>query len=313
MAVTLPADVLCRYRRFTLYNSPYAAHDHGRAVDLYPGDATHPDPVEGDPVAAPSPVAGEVIDTRTVAGPSRPYAADEDHLVVVDTAVGGGPTLAAEESPVARLMHVDPAVEPGDRVAVGDSLGTLVRAGFFAPWVADHLHLGFRPRDADPYRASGSLPLALDPDLELELVPVAWDGTGTVVAAGDTYAVLDRPRHPDPGGAFAGLAATVDGRVAGVLDGGLPHYDGGGLLAPNDGQTADKPVELLGEPVGTASGRDVTWGDVTVLANDDPVRGLALAPARDRLGVKLVGEAVDLPVGVEVTVRVTTLPNDHVV
>jgi len=70
---------------------------------------------------------------------------------------------------------------------------------------------------------------------------------------------------------------------------------------------------LLGEPVGTASGRDVTWGDVTVLANDDPVRGLALAPARDRLGVKLVGESVDLPVGVEVTVRVTTLPNDHVV
>ncbi|QLH80090.1 hypothetical protein [Halosimplex pelagicum] len=44
------------------------------------------------------------------------------------------------------------------------------------------------------------------------------------VAAGDTYAVLDRPVHPAPGERFAGLAATDgDGDPLGVLDGGLPR------------------------------------------------------------------------------------------
>ena len=161
MAVTLPATVLRRYRRFTLYNSPYTAHDRGRAVDLYPGDATRPDPGDGDPVPAPSPVAGEVIGTRTARAPAKPYAADDDHLLLVDTAAGDGGIEARDgESPVARILHVDPAVEPGDRVAVGDPLGRLVRAGFFAPWVANHLHLGFRSPGADLHRASGSLPLA---------------------------------------------------------------------------------------------------------------------------------------------------------
>lgn len=305
MAVTLPADVLGRYRRFTLYNSPYAAHDHGCAVDLYPGDATHPDPEDGDPVVAPSPVAGEVVDVRTVAAPTRPYAAPEDHLLLVDTAAGPDPPeTAASEAPIARLLHVDPAVEPGDRVAVGDSLGRLVRAGFFAPWVANHLHLGFRARDADPHRAAGSLPLALDSELDLR--PVAWDGTGTVVARGDTYAVLDSPTHPAPGEAFAGVAATGErGDAVGVLNGGLPHYEGGGLLGATGGRGAPEwsgPVSLAGRRVGVVDGRDVTWDDLTVRANGAPVRGIALAPGRDRLGLKLVGESVDLEPGTHVTV-----------
>jgi hypothetical protein len=294
--VTLSADVLRRYRRVTLYNSPFAAHDRGCAVDLYPGDPLGPDPVDGDPVDAPSPVAGDVRDVRTVTAPSKPYAADEDHLILVDAG-----------DRVARVLHVDPAVEPGDRVAVGDSLGTLVRAGFFAPWVANHIHLGFRAADADPYRASGSLGLELDPALGVE--PLSWGGTGTVVAAGDTYAVLDSPTHPDPGASFAGLAAADDdGTPIGVLDGGLPHYDGGGLLR-SGGVSGPLPsvegaVRVLGSGVGGADGRDVAWEPLTVLANGEPVTGLALALARDDAGVKIVGEDLSLSMGDEVTVGI---------
>ena len=163
---------------------------------------------------------------------------------------------------MARILHVDPTVAAGDRVAVGDRLGTLVRAGFFAPWVADHLHLGFRARDADPYRAAGSLPLELD--LALRLDPVAWDGTGQVRASGETYAVLDRPVHPAPGEAFAGLGATdAAGATVGILDGGLPHYDGGGLVGRAGGHGTEHTVRLLGTPVGTATGLDVTWSGPT--------------------------------------------------
>jgi hypothetical protein len=272
--VRLPAAVCRRYVALTRFNSPYPAHDAGRAVDLYPDDG------------APSPVAGELVDHRRVACPSRPYAESHDHLLVVDT----GEHLA-------RLLHVEPSVSVGDQIAVGDGLGRPVRSGYFAPWVDNHLHLGFRPRDADATRASGSLPLELGESVE----PVVWDGTGTVVETGDTYVVLDAPGHPAPGDRFAGIAATV-GDEARVLDGGLPHYAGAGLLGGGDGQ-----VSLLGTTVGDATAGLVAWADVEILANGEPVTGLSLGAFRDRLGAKLVswdgppaarGERVDVTIAI---------------
>jgi len=276
MAVSLGANVLFRYRRFTLYNSPYTAHDRGCAVDLYPA---------GD--HAPSPVAGEVLDVRRVRAPPKPYAADHDYLLLVDTGAH-----------VARLLHVEPTVEPGERVAVGDPLGDLVRAGFFAPWVPNHIHLGFRPHDANLYRASGSLPLSVDIDLR----PLPWDGTGTVVETGETWARLDAPAHPAPGEEFVGLES--DGAL---LDGGFPHYACGGLLGDSVGEET-RPVELAGTQVGTAAGRTVTWHDCTVRANGQPVTGIALSCGRDAFGVKLVGEEIALDVGEQVTVSVDGAP-----
>jgi len=281
MAVTLAADVLARYRRFSLFNSPYVAHDDGRAIDLYP-------PAGAETV--PSPVAGEVLETRTVTAPPQPYAADEDHLVLVETADG-----------VARLLHVDPALEAGETVAVGDGLGEPVRAGFFAPWVPNHLHLEFREAAANPYRATGSVPITV----EAAVQPLPWDGTGTVVETGRTWARLDAPTHPAPGERFVGLAATgPDGEPVGVLDGGLVHYDGGGLLGAGRRAPPDGGVHLAGARVGTAEGRRVAWADVTVRANGAAVTGIACHAARDRAGVKLVGRDLGLAVGERVAVAV---------
>lgn len=267
--VTLGGDVLARYAAFSRFNSPYPAHDTGRAIDLYP--------TEG----APSPVAGEVEETLTTRAPDRPYAEDEDHLIVIDTGTH-----------LARLLHVEPSVEPGDRISVGDSLGRTVRSGYFAPWVDDHVHLGFRPRDADPVRASGSLPVAVD----VEVDPVPWGGHGTVVERGDTYVVLDAPRHPAPGEGFAGVAAD-DG---GVVDGGLPHYAGGGLVGGGGGT-----VSVAGRQVGHAEDELVTWDEVYVLANGTRVTGLSFACHRDRLGAKLVSwDGVPAVIGEEVAVEI---------
>ncbi|MBV0924392.1 hypothetical protein KTS45_09275 [Halomicroarcula limicola] len=279
MAVTVPRDVLHRYYRFSLYNSPFDAHDKGRAIDLYP---------DGD--RAPSPVAGEVLETKRVRAPPKPYAAADDHLILVDTG-----------EHVARLLHVKPSVERGETVTVGDDLGELVRAGFFAPWVPNHVHLGFRSPDANPYRASGSLPISVGVDVE----PLSWNGTGTVAEAGETWARLDSPEHPEPGERFVGIAneggdESGTGGDEGVLDGGLPHYDGGGLL----GGVGSERVAFAGTRVGTADGRTVAWDDVTVYANGDPVTGLALFCSRDDAGAKLVGEGVELAVGEDVTVTI---------
>jgi len=267
--VTVPASTLARYRRFSLYNSPYAAHDRGCAIDLYP-----------ETNRGLSPVAGEVIDTRTVRAPDRPYAIDEDHLVLVDTG-----------DHVARILHVDPAVDAGDCVAVGDSLGEMVRSGFFGPWVDNHVHLGFRDPDANPYRAAGSLPV----DVDVDIRPLDWDGTGRVREAGETYVVLDEPRPPNPG-TWAGLACAPGV----VLDGGCPHYEGGGALPGADGA-----VSVAGLRVGVATGRDVTWDDVTLVANGRRIEGLSLFVARDAgFGAKLVCPGHDFAPGDPITVDV---------
>lgn len=273
--VTLSGSVVSRYERFSRYNSPYPAHDRGCAIDLYPGE-------NGGP--APSPVAGEVIDTRTVRCPPKPYAVDTDHLILLDTG-----------DHVARILHVDPAVEPGDAVAVGDSLGRLVRSGFFGRWVDDHIHLGFRAPDANPYRASGSLPLAVDCDV----APLAWDGTGEIVEIGETHIRLDAPAGGD---GFVALASDE-----GVpLDGGLVHYTGAGTFAPASGA-----LSLLGTEVVTPSEDGIEWRDVAVTVDGVRATGLSLFASRVEFGAKLVfHEGHEFAVGepVRVDIHETTDP-----
>ncbi|AEH36389.1 hypothetical protein [Halopiger xanaduensis] len=286
-SVTLPESLLSQYARFSLYNSPYPAHDAGCAIDLYPGTLR-----DGRTTAAPSPLAGVVRETRTVRAPPKPYAPEHDHLILLE------PADPAFDGLTARILHVEPTVEAGDRVRRGESLGRLVRAGFFAPWVDNHLHLGFRGPEQNPYRASGSLPLAID----AEVRPLEWDGTGTVVSTGETYAVLDAPSHPAPGETFVGIGAD-DG---GILDGGLPHYDGGGLLAAGDlGGNGRDTVSLNGDRLGTREGRTIEWDDVVVTANGDPITGLSLFCARDAdFGAKLICPDRSFAVSERVRVRV---------
>ncbi|MDQ2052354.1 hypothetical protein RBH26_17950 [Natronolimnohabitans sp. A-GB9] len=283
MAVTVPESMLAEYERFSLYNSPYPAHDEGCAIDCYPGTLR-----DGRTTAAPSPVSGTVLETRTVTAPPKPYAPEHDYLILLEC---DGP--AELEGLTARVLHVDPAVEPGQHVERGESLGTLVRAGFFAPWVDNHLHVGFRRPDQNPHRASGSLRLEVGVDVR----PLEWDGTGRVVATGDTYAVLDEPTHPDPDETFVGVRAD-DG---GVVDGGLPHYDGGG----RHGVDTDGPVSLNDDRLGVACGRTITWDDVVVTANGESITGLSLFCARDAdFGAKLICPDRTFDVGERVRVRV---------
>ena len=284
---------MCReYRRFSLYNSPYPAHDHGCAIDLYPASNR-----------GLSPVAGEVLETRTVRAPPKPYAADEEFLILVDVdAEATG--LRVDEGLVARILHVRPRVAPGDVVDVGDPLGPMVRSGFFAPWVGNHVHVGFRKADQNLLRAGGSLPA----DVAVDVDPLVWDGVGTVTETGDTYALLDAPAHPAPGDRFAAIGGRVDGEPA-ALDGGLTHYDGGGIPGAAGAADPNRPVTFLGHRVGDAVGRDVTWRDVDVLANGDRITGLSLFAALDAaFGAKLVCPDREFAVGDEV--RVTLRDSD---
>ncbi len=272
--VELPAAALDHYERFSLYNSPYPAHDAGCAIDLY-----------ADRDEALAPVSGTVLEIRTVRCPDRPYAVAEDSLILVDCGTH-----------IARVLHVDPDVEPGEAVAIGDSLGRLVRSGFFGRWVDNHVHLGFRRPEQNLQRASGSLPI----DLDVRVTGVGWDGTGTVSGVGPTHIQLDSPSYGGQG--FAALASDE-----GIpLDGGLPHYGGGGTFQPASGE-----LSLFGTTVGSVDGRTVTWRDVAVSVNDRRATGLSLFASRGTIGAKIVfheGHDVSLGDHVRVTVEPTDTP-----
>jgi len=280
MAVTLSSSVLDRYRRFSRFNSPYPAHDDGCAIDLYP-----------DSEAGISPVAGVVRETRTVGCPDRPYAADEDHLIVVELDEDWCRRAGAAPGTIARILHVVPEVSAGDRVAVGDALGPLTRSGFFGQWVDNHVHLGFRAPGANALRASGSLPV----DVDVSVEPIQWDGTGAVVERGPTHVVLDAPTHPAPGQRFAALASD-DGIP---LDGGLAHYAGGGAF---DELVDGAAVSLWGTRVGVAREGEASRGTRSTcsrtasgggavavrgqrrrIRGEDRLSGQTVRPRRDRL------------------------------
>lgn len=309
--VTIEAAVLDRYERFSLYNSPYPAHDRGHAIDLYPDGTT----------IARSPVAGTVIDTLSVGCPDRPYAVEQDHLIVIDVTGGvdvsaakngvGQPDDGPNEGVIARILHVDPTVDPGDRVSIGDPLGDLVRSGFFGRWVDNHLHLEFRPAAGNYYRASGAIPLEVDVSVE----PIVWDGTGTVLEVGPTHALLDSPTHPNPG-SFAAIACD-DGYP---LDGGLVHYGGGGVLSSSvvepdasfavepDGST--RTHTLFGTRIGRSEGRHLRWSPIDVLANGEPITGLSLFCSQIEWGAKLVTIERSFSVGdrIELSIEPTDDP-----
>lgn len=281
MTIALPAGILRRYRRFSLFNSPYPAHDAGRAIDLYPAGT--------DGIA---PVSGTVRETRTVGCPDRSYAANTDHLIVIELDEAFCERIGATIGTTARVLHVVPSVRPGAEVRVGDVLGPMTRSGFFGQWVDNHVHLGFRAPGTSALRASGSLPVTVAVDVE----PIRWDGTGVVVERGPTHVVLDTPAHPEPERTFAAIA-TDDGVP---LDGGLAHYAGGGVFERVEG-----PVSLLGTEVGTASGRLVEWNPIDVLANGRRVTGLSLFAARDGgYGAKIVDLDGDLEIGERVSIDI---------
>ena len=289
MVVRLPSESLEPYRRFSRYNSPYPAHDDGRAIDLYP---------KGKHGIAP--VDGVVMETRTVGCPDRPYASSTDHLILIDLDDDWCHRAGAERGSVARVLHVIPEVEPGERIEVGDVLGPTTRSGFFGQWVDDHVHLGFRAPGSDPFRASGSLPV----DVDVPVRGMPWDGTGSVVETGATHAVLDAPIHPDPGESFAATASDE-----GVpLDGGLAHYAGGGAFTSmGNGET----TTLWGTRIGVGADADgeestrIEWDPIEVTANGDRIVGVSLFAARDvQYGAKLVCPDHEFDVGESVSVRV---------
>ncbi len=130
--------------RFAFYNSPYPGHKLSSSLDIFPnldfGKATA------------SPVAGEVIRIRKVKSPKGTNFVASKYDVVI--------LIKSRDNPsrLVKILHVDPLIEVGDYVKVGEDFGILLRSGYFGAHTGAHIHLEVRP-PTDPFRARGGFNL----------------------------------------------------------------------------------------------------------------------------------------------------------
>jgi hypothetical protein len=256
-------------RSITFTDSPYYAHMHLSAIDIYPKNSDSP---------VPSPVVGRVIRIRPVKAPLPAYfKADEDEKLLL---IGNSAELTT------KILHLKPCVEVGEMVEVSSLLGKYVRSGFFNFWTDYHIHVEVRPSD-DPIRARGSFPVApkllgnhdekgkkqIDPrQIPCEVVSVAPE-----------YLLL-RPPHPLFGslGGYTGLTVLVGEDIEGILDGGFPHYGIGGVLLSNINNVKAGDIVRIG---------DLSIGQVCggTASHDSLGRHYAMVRFKEGIKVRLSG------------------------
>ncbi len=174
---------------YSFFASPYTAHRDFAAVDLYQGRDF------GE--TAVSPVSGIVFKIMKFDTPTPTKESLPEYL-----------TMIKVKNKLARIMHVEPSVKEGDRLAVGDELGRFIQNGFFFYWVDAGMHV--EVRDLDDYmRSRGTYELKplfnsevkeedkQARELRGEVVDVSDRnitvdlGTSNVAKVGDTYAFMD--------------------------------------------------------------------------------------------------------------------------
>jgi len=220
VTVSCPSD-----GRYSFYNSPYPAHRLMAGIDIYP------DP-SGD---APSPVDGEILQIRNVKAPQgHGFDAPEHDTVAI---------IEAKDAPsrVVKILHVDVKAEVGESVRVGQSLGPMIRSGYFGYQTPLHAHIEVRPED-DPIRVRGGY--TMNSLLDLDHLKITQVLTGSVVAARKGYAQIAM----DQGNPW--VVADVNGAPA-IIDGGIPLYGWFGLHTK--ASTEGARVCLLGRHIGTVA------------------------------------------------------------
>ena len=228
VAVSEDVTVFCPSdRKFSFFNSPYPAHHLFMGIDVYPKC--------GFGEIAPSPVKGRVIKVRRVRCPKGRNFQDAGFDSVI--------LLQSLENPerVIKVLHVEPVVRCGEVVEPGESLGHLLRSGYFNFWTEPHIHMEVR-KPSDPLRARGGFPFHRL--LEFDETDPVEELRGRVKKSRPEYSLITLK-----GGFAQGLPADVGGEV-GLLDGGIPHYRCVGVhMGTTSGSSG--VVKLCGKPIAT--------------------------------------------------------------
>ncbi|USS39813.1 hypothetical protein NF865_05360 [Thermococcus aggregans] len=244
--------------RYSFFDTPYAPHKLGTAVDVY-FDEKAIFPFE----------EGKLVEIRRIRTP-RHIPVSDDYLLIFEV---GDVCL--------KVLHVEPELKVGEKVSLGDEIGSLRLSGFFSPWSDKHAHFELR-RCEDRYRARGGL--TIFPEVK-PLVPVV---------GGREFEVIEKTSYLW----LKPLKTKGKGMTPfGNIEGGLPHYRYGAIF---DGKVAElfgktfRPDELLPNGVG------IFKANFGVFANGIKVKGVGVYCNEER--VKLIGG--DFEVGDVVEIEV---------
>lgn len=197
---------------FSLFNSPYYAHNYGGALDIYSFEE------RVFPCLTPGKITG-VKQVKAVATKKFPHSTF-DYLTLIES----------KEDPnlVVRMMHVKPFVREGDYLDLGAPVGELLRSGFFDPWTSLHAHIEVKKPD-HAFRAKGFLPITLNIKGEAD-GEEAEDISFRVIHVDDFFVLVKLEDECTVKiGEVGGLGVKVGGDI-GILDCGFPHYERGGVI-----------------------------------------------------------------------------------
>ncbi|MGQ9542588.1 MAG: M23 family metallopeptidase [Candidatus Bathyarchaeia archaeon] len=198
-------------------NSPYYAHRHLAAVDIYPP--------RGSRVVY-SPAEGRVVEARKLEGM-------DDYIIIME---GQGVDVYI------KILHVKPIVQTGEYVKVGEVIGEAVWSPFYNFWTDPHIHVEVRPPN-DRVRARGGFRLDPKPLTKNMRMNMDEPEKFTVTERSDRYLLL-RPESTVPPYTTP-LSLTVQNEKL-ILEGGLTHYGHGGLWNWRPGMTDISSLEADG-------------------------------------------------------------------
>jgi murein DD-endopeptidase MepM/ murein hydrolase activator NlpD len=240
--------------RYAFFNSPYIAHENMTGLDIYTGN--------GFGVRAPSPVNGKVILIRKLNAPKGNgfKATDHDTIILIEN--------EDNSDTVTKLLHLDPLVQLGTEVHVGDPIGVTLRSGYYGWGTSPHFHVEIRSK-SDPIRARGGYQLDL---IDFSTSEPLDEIAGTVIHLQPEFAFIQLESKS------SGLVGTVNEEPA-LLDGGIPYYRWHGAHltnAPDSGV-----IELQGIPIADIKKQfknscTATCLDYQFIINNKPLLGLSL-------------------------------------
>jgi len=258
---------------FTIGTSPYYAHQHGLAIDIYQN-------LSLDNYDVISPVSGKVIKTKKLIAPKAKFKGgiDNDYIIIIQN--------FDDTELVYKILHVNPKVQVGDLLEIGDYIGTTIRNGYFAYWSSPHLHLEIRPHD-DAIRARGGKIFSLNIEKNKKLektssknqineIPLeihSFYPEFLLAKLPTKYYHLIKP--------FYGVKGNT-GNMDCILDGGIPHYKYGTIISQheffidffNSVYFGQHEIGSLQEVRGKFG--FVNFNNIKFLLNNEEIRGISL-------------------------------------
>jgi hypothetical protein len=232
--VLIPVVSSCGFRLriprkawFSLFNSPYPAHLHESALDVYYPENEVLMPIE----------EGKVLEVRWFETPKiRKDCLGFEPLILI----------RLNKKKVVKVLHVNPSVKVGEKVRLGDPLGKPIISGYFLPWTNPHAHFELR-KIKDPYRALGAYKLKLDKKFKVGLKKLEKGSLLFMVKEKNGDNVWVQPLNPK---SKIGGFPVFSGEKQCFLDGGIPFHGYGVVVGGKKSPIKSLDGKILGKVIG---------------------------------------------------------------